>query len=395
MMAASRVSPPELAAHEALPRVLVACLPISGTENPYQSLMMDGLRENGTLRVEHGAAGRVLAALRTCIRQRPDFLHYDWNYSYFVTRSTVITALLGMMLLAELWIVRRLFNCRIVWTFHNIESHEKPHPRLERWVQQQFARQCAWIRIMYRSSLDRTMQYLGVAAEMIRVVPMGPYFDCYPNDVSMSDARRALGFDPEHRVLLNIGAMRRYKGILKLLSALHEIEDPRLRLIIAGPCNVACLAEEVRRAAELDRRVLLMMEFVPNDRLQLVLNAANAVILPFQRVENSSSVLLAMSFAKPVIAPAQGVLPEQLVQQRDLLYEEGGLHRAVVGFLSADTKELENAGRRNQAAVRECRWSDFAKVFCDPLEVCAARQPDAPVRHFPSGHIPRTTGQRG
>jgi glycosyltransferase involved in cell wall biosynthesis len=256
-----------------------------------------------------------------------------------------------------------LFNCRIAWSFHNIESHEKLHPRLERWVQRRFARQCAWIRVMYHSSAGRAIKYLGVPAEKIRVVPMGPYSDCYSNTISRADARRALALDSSHRVLLNIGVMRRYKGILELISAVREIDDPRLRVVVAGPCHTPRFAEELRRAAALEPRVVLMMEFVPDDRLQLLLNAADAVILPFHRIENSSSVLLAMTFAKPVIAPAQGVLPEQLVQQAHLLYGAGGLRNAIVAFLSADAKELEKAGRQNQAASSQTRWSDFAEVF--------------------------------
>jgi glycosyltransferase involved in cell wall biosynthesis len=378
-MAVAKRTARSAAAHDMAKSVRVSCLPIAGTANPYQALMMEGLRQGGVAHVEHGRAGRILAALRTCILQRPDFLHYDWNYSYFLTRSGIVTAVLGCALLIELWIVRHLFRCRVVWTFHNIESHEAPHPKLERWVQRRFARQCEWIRMMYRSSVAKAVEYLGVSPDRMAIVPMGAYHGVYPNNVSNADARRTLGLNQEDRVLLNLGSMRGYKGIVELLETARAINDPRFRLIVAGPCSSPQLATQLRDLAKLDPRVSLLIGYVQDNRLQILINASDAFILPFSRVENSSSVLLAMTFAKPVIAPVVGVLPEQLSQQAELLYPDGGLKEAIAQFLSMDVELLQRAGRRNYTVALGFDWADFAALFVERASASRVR------RHYEAG----------
>ena len=45
-------------------------------------------------------------------------------------------------------------------------------------------------------------------------------------------------------------------------------------------------------------------QFVPNDEVQLWMNAADAVALPYRQITTSGAAMLAWSFGKPVIAPA-------------------------------------------------------------------------------------------
>jgi glycosyltransferase involved in cell wall biosynthesis len=49
---------------------------------------------------------------------------------------------------------------------------------------------------------------------------------------------------------------------------------------------------------------------VEGDELQIYFNACDLVALPFRKVLNSGSLLLAMSFGCPVVAPRMGSIPE-------------------------------------------------------------------------------------
>jgi beta-1,4-mannosyltransferase len=49
---------------------------------------------------------------------------------------------------------------------------------------------------------------------------------------------------------------------------------------------------------------------IPEDEMQLFLNAADLVVLPYRDVLNSGAALLALSFNTPVLTPDAGALPE-------------------------------------------------------------------------------------
>lgn len=325
--------------------------------------MMEGLRKDSCLEVLHGVRGKVLAALRTWIKHRPVYIHYDWNYSYFLRRYLFLTWINSALFLLELLILKCILRCRVVWTMHNIHSHEAPHPRTERLVQQAFARLCDWIRVFSASSVRRASLYLNVSPDKFRIVPEGSYVGYYPNIVTTQEARERLGIDQSAFVLLYFGSIRQYKGVAELVDAFKLVPYPNWRLVIAGPPRVQEHVNEIKWKTKSDPRIVLFMDLVPEDEVQYFFNACDVVVLPFREVENSGSVILAMGFAKPVVAPALGVLPERLRQQLALLYPPGHLYEALERLQRMDREALNEIGRRNLEEVERYRWEDFAGLF--------------------------------
>jgi glycosyltransferase involved in cell wall biosynthesis len=335
---------------------------IDGDANPYQTLMVEGLARSGRVVPLRGASGKHLAALRSVLLHRPRYLHYDWNYAYFIRRWRPLTWISAALFLLEVAVVRWMFRCDVVWTLHNIESHDRRQPLAERLVQRIFARMCRWVRVMYPSSVARAVEYLGIPAERIRVVPMGSYAVRYPDEVGRDEARRALGIGDGAFVVLHMGVMRANKGIDVLIDAVRENPAPELRLLVVGPSKPPEYGDALAAAAD-DPRVSVRVAFVPDERMQDYLNAADVVALPFAQIENSSSVVLAMAFGKPILSPALGVLPEQLAQQAELLYAPGGLEDALERARTMAPERLAALGEANRAVISACRWEDFAALF--------------------------------
>ncbi len=344
-------------------RTKICCLPIAGMENPYQFLMMEGLRKDEHVEVLHGAPGKLFAALRTCLKYRPDYLHYDWNYSYFLRRHALWTWINSPLFLLELLIVKHIFGCRIMWTMHNIRSHDRPPSRLERLVQQVFARMCDWIRVFSESSSKRAAEYLKIDPGKFKVVPEGSYVGYYPDFCSMQEARDKLKIGLGEFVLVYFGAIRPYKGIEELIETFKRMPHEKWRLIIAGPPRSKQYADEIESRAKADTRIATFMDLIPKDEVQYFFKACDVVVFPFREIENSGSVILAMGFAKPVVAPALGILPERLRQQLTLVYRPGHLYEALERLKGMDRETLGEIGRQNLEEVERYRWEDFAELF--------------------------------
>jgi beta-1,4-mannosyltransferase len=104
--------------------------------------------------------------------------------------------------------------------------------------------------------------------------------------------------------LLFLGLLRPYKGLEELLPAFRSLPDPDATLLIAGRPRPSDYAARLASQVASDPRVRWHPYFVPDAEVQLWMNAADAVVLPYRQITTSGAAMLAWSFGKPVIAPA-------------------------------------------------------------------------------------------
>jgi beta-1,4-mannosyltransferase len=340
----------------------ISCLPIAGLGNPYQHLMMEGLKKDQNLIVQYGKPGKFFAIFWTAAVQRPDYIHVDWLNSYYIRRTPWLTWLLFPLFIAQVWIARYVLGVRFVWTMHNLWPHDLPRTGPYKWSRQYFGRICEWIRVFDASTVDRAVAILRVSASKFRVVPEGDYTSYYPNTVGRTEARARLGIAEEEKVLLYLGLIKPYKGVLELVTLFRQIRpDQKLRLIIAGKAMDNAYMASVRQ--QITEEMIIKDAFVDDADLQVYYNAADAVILPFQRIENSGSVILAMGFKKTIIAPRIGVLEKRLAQQHELLYPLGQVHEGLNIFTKLTESRLKEIGQSNFEALKKYKWEDFSQCF--------------------------------
>ena len=63
----------------------IICLPPVSEKNPYQHLMIKGLKKNKSLKVIKGYSSRYLGILLSAIIYRPKYIHFDWINKYYLT----------------------------------------------------------------------------------------------------------------------------------------------------------------------------------------------------------------------------------------------------------------------------------------------------------------------
>lgn len=339
----------------------VVCLPIAGIGNPYQHLMMQGLREAG-LNVRHGIPGKFFALLKTALKIGPDYLHLDWLHQYYLRRKKWMTWAHLPFFVAEVFIIRKLLRVRLVWTLHNIFPHDWPTHGPYRWARQFFASQCEWIRVFDEGTVARASRALKVPPEKFRVVPEGSYVGYYPDQTNRESARKKLRLPDSKRIFLYLGLIKPYKGVVELAEAFRECRLSNGLLLIAGRAIDPDYWQKAQEKAQ-HPSIILREGFVPDEELQYYFHAADVAVLPFQSIENSGSAILAMGFNKPVIAPHKGVLKSRLSQQEILLYEDDGLKNTLQKSAQMTTEELRYIGKKNYEALKKYQWEDFASCF--------------------------------
>jgi beta-1,4-mannosyltransferase len=204
----------------------------------------------------------------------------------------------------------RANGAKLIWTMHNLGSHERLHPRLESWFWRQFISRLDGVIALSEAGLELArQQFPAVAALPQFVIPHGHYRDEYPNDDTL-DAREALGIKPGAKVLLYFGSIRPYKNVSRLIELFRELPGENAVLYIVGRSPSAEVTQQLQALADLDHRVHLNLSFVSKDRVQLYFRAADLVVLPYQEILNSGSAILALSFNRPVLVPRLGAMSE-------------------------------------------------------------------------------------
>jgi beta-1,4-mannosyltransferase len=319
----------------------VAALPRRLASNPYCELLYDHVEKLGVDVVDGRSGVRWL--LRA--RRRVDVLHLHWPERHF--RQGSLASAVGFALRLGL---ARLLRYRIVWTVHNAMPHEGASAG-DRFVRRVLVRVAHLV-----VHCDAARATLGRAGRDAVVIPHGSYVGRYPNGITPTAARARLGLEPEARVLLAFGQVRAYKNLDALTRAFAAVDAPGARLVIAG--EPVC---GTHLAPVADARIRLFLRHVADAEVQVFLNAADLVVLPYRAVLTSGAAMLALSFGRGVVAPRLGCLAELERSGAVCLYDPDradGLEDALRRALALDAAALGQKARR---FVRGLSWNAIAR----------------------------------
>ncbi|MEO7908848.1 MAG: glycosyltransferase, partial [Roseiflexaceae bacterium] len=274
--------------------------------------------------------------------------------------QTIVRSLLFLALLALL----RMRGVRLIWTAHNLEPHELYHPTWGFLVYRLVARWSAAIIAHSRAARELLEARYG-ALPACQVIPIGNYIGLYGPTRERAISRAALGLPPDGPVLLNLGALRPYKNIEGLIDAFARLPEPtRGTLLIAGVAKSPAYAEQLRHHAASVPGVRLHTQFIADPDLPTYLAAADLVVLPYRKMLTSAMLLCALSYERPVVAPAFGAVRELLHEgQTGFLFAPGDDNslRAALERALGHAK-LPMIGTAGLALAREFAWPKIAEM---------------------------------
>lgn len=270
-------------------------------EQPYNWLLTTNLRDAGVV-VEEFTPRRAL--------DRPDIWHIHWPDAVLndTNRLRAMRHLAGLLTLIE---AARLRGTSVVWTVHNLATHDRLYPSLERVLWRALPRRVdGYLSLSESGRIAAVRRFPALARAPGFVVPMGHFRGVYPDEVGREGARSALQLPADASVIAFAGQVRPYKGVDQLIRSFRDMPGDSLRLVVAGRPVSDAVAHEIRRGSAGDPRIQLRLEFIPDADLQLIFRAADLIVLPFVEILNSASAMLALSFDRPILVPAKGALGE-------------------------------------------------------------------------------------
>ncbi len=202
-----------------------------------------------------------------------------------------------------------------------------------------------------------------------------PIYDCYGFDTSLSksEARKKLGIDENKKVLLFFGYIRAYKGLTNLIEAMPILlkEDENYFLLIVGEFYES-REKYIKKIKELviEKNVLIIDEFVPNEEVGIYYSASDLVVLPYNSATQSGILNIAYGFKKPVVVTNVGGLPELVEDGKTGFIVEpqnpSALAEGIKKYFSASN--FVDFPKNIETFVKENSFISIEKVFFDILD---------------------------
>jgi glycosyltransferase involved in cell wall biosynthesis len=202
------------------------------------------------------------------------------------------------------YVLMRPILRKLVFSAHNVFPHER------RWWHEPVYR--LWyslvdeIHVLGNYSAQR-LRDMGVAAHKIHFVPHGDYalFKARHPAADPMEVRQQLAIAPDEVIVLFYGLIREYKGLQRLVDAFCLLPpDSNAYLVVAGGGDESQLdlAREKLLSAGRLNRATLKFGYLPDPELANLINASDLVAFPYLHIYQSGALMLAMTYAKPVIA---------------------------------------------------------------------------------------------
>jgi glycosyltransferase involved in cell wall biosynthesis len=165
-------------------------------------------------------------------------------------------------------------------------------------------------------------------------------------------------------VFLFLGRIQPYKGIFDLITAFASLPE-QCRLVIAGNPADEETRKRIAEAAIRDPRIQFHPGHVSCEEVQWFFHSADLCVFPFRKILSSGSVMLAMSFGKPLIVPDLPVIRETVAEE-DVWWFDPDNADSLQGALNqaAETWSPE-MGQANLQIAKNLTWEKMARETLD------------------------------
>lgn len=335
-------------------------------DNPYTSMMWSELRKDGAVAIPVSNALDFAATVRAA-DYRPTVFHLNWTAPILGAANDEHDRLVRYRRFLEALEEMRAREIRSIWTVHNAMPHECSDLDLEAKLRQGIADRVDVIHVMCDKTAAACSEWFDIPQSKVRVIPHPSYIDVYPNLVDKHTARSTLGLSDDDYVYLHFGQVRGYKGLDRLLDAFDQVSrhDSAAKLLMVGKPGRFEGVREIMDRARANPNVISNFNPVPDADVQLYMNASDVVVLPHQTALNSGALLLAYSFARPVITSETGCLTELVDETTGLGIDWNDGDRGLLNAMLSAPELGEDHGRAGYRRAEDLHYLKVGERFAE------------------------------
>lgn len=329
------------------------------TENPYQLQLRAELRKQGWRVIGNPPLSLLRILLR---RDGLDVVHIHWFHALY--SSNYLKMPYAMLLL----VLYRLIKNNVMWTVHELDFYESRYPKADALFVRFLMKVCRVLLVHSEYSRKEILQRFNYRGTII-TMHHASYNGIYPQDISKSEARKKVGLVTKNRVFLYFGYIKPYKGVEELIDSFHLICESDDILIIAGKPFDAGIKTNISQRAAGNKNIKLYLDYIPDADIQLYFSATDIVVFPFKHTHTSGSLMLALTYGKPVIAPHVASIPEYVDDECAVFFnpdKPGDLQNAII---KARKLDLSIMAEKVTSRTKSLTWENMAHAHSSAYQI--------------------------
>lgn len=322
-------------------------------ENPYQKLLKEAIEFDSSknIKILKWSGIKWFPYVQTFFK-KSDIIHHFWPHNFYTGRNMISTFLKNISFNISLLFLR---NRNLIYSVENLVSHDCHNFDFEVKQIQKLINNANGLIFMSKASKQIfEKNYIINRNTKVLILPHINYLSHYKNEISREDSRKKFNIKSDDKVLLTLGRIDRYKGIVDLIKSFSSIKNKQSVLLIAGRCSdkeySLEIENEIIKAKSNGVRVIFDNGFIHDDDLQIYHNAADGVVLNYKDAPmNPGSLIMSMGFGCSIVAPDIGAIPEIVPEE------------SFFGFNQNDKKSFNNALSRFLSSNNLVEKSSIAK----------------------------------
>ncbi|MFQ5822865.1 MAG: glycosyltransferase [bacterium] len=207
------------------------------------------------------------------------------------------------------WLTNIFTKTKVLFICDNVIPHEK---RLGDITLTKFALKKVDYFIVQSDIVKQDLLKLFPAANYKKI--QHPIYDIFGEVIDKNKAKKEIGLH-DRRIILFFGYVRAYKGLDLILRAMPEIlKSIDVKLAVVGEFYESeDKYRKLIKELQIENKVFIHSEFVPNEVVNLYFSASDVVVLPYKSATQSGIVQLAYHLNKPCIVTNVGGLAEDVI----------------------------------------------------------------------------------
>jgi len=198
---------------------------------------------------------------------------------------------------------------KIVWNVHN----KIPHGTKNQDLSKSFMKHLSEVsdKIVIHSA--RTTDVISELCESNETVLKKVVYVPHPNYIGTYGEQKAnRNLNNDKLKLCFFGAVKKYKNVELLISAVTELGFDDVELTIYGRCRPRNYAQSLRLLAEKNSNITMHFKFVNDSDIPEILAESHLLVLPYNLDSslNSGATILAFSYGRTVLSSLTGTLED-------------------------------------------------------------------------------------
>lgn len=257
---------------------------------------------------------------------------------------------------------------KIVWTMHNLKSHVEGANDQTIFIHN-LLDFCNLVMVHNSESSSILQRKYNYPNDRIFNVPIGNYcrlMDNFPLKKAIVETKP---------VFLYFGTISKYKGILNLIECFDDLYIKNNSILyVCGSVSDLELKKEIVTKSKSNKSINLVLERVSDSDLMKYFNISSFAIFPFDKesMQNSSSAIMALTCATPIIIPLFGYIRD--IKNQDFVFSydytdkdslifnlKEIIKKCIILFKNDKDYILQLSKKARDFAVSELNWNAISK----------------------------------